>query len=69
MLVITRRINEELHIGEDVTVKVLGTNGYNVRLGIEAPLDVLVDRSEIRERRKINPDNIKEKRNVRNGTN
>jgi sRNA-binding carbon storage regulator CsrA len=36
MLILTRRRNESVHIGADVTVKVLGIHGNQIRLGITA---------------------------------
>ena len=50
MLILTRRTGETLMIGEDVTVMVLGVKGNQVRLGINAPKHVRIDREEIRER-------------------
>jgi carbon storage regulator len=47
MLILTRQVGEELVIGGEITVTVLGTNGPHVRLGIQAPKDVIVDRKEI----------------------
>ena len=47
MLILTRRINESLNIGDDVQVTVLGIKGNQVRIGIEAPRDVPVHREEI----------------------
>lgn len=46
MLVITRRHNEELIIGGDIRVRVVGVRGQRVQLGIEAPVDVSVRRPE-----------------------
>lgn len=51
MLVLSRRIGETVHIGDNVTVTILGCRGGQVRLGVVAPKDVIVDRAEIRERR------------------
>lgn len=51
MLILTRRTGETLCIGDDVEVTVLGTKGNQVRIGVSAPRDVTVDRSEIRERK------------------
>lgn len=48
MLVITRRIEETMLIGSDVSVTVLGVQGNQVRLGITAPKGVRVDREEKR---------------------
>jgi carbon storage regulator len=51
MLVLTRRIGEEIVIGEDIHVAVLAIQGEKVRLGVVAPPDVQVDRQEVRDRR------------------
>lgn len=51
MLILTRNVGELLRIGDDITVTVLGVRGQQVRLGIQAPREVTVDREEIRERR------------------
>jgi len=47
MLILTRRLGETLIIGDDVSVTVLGVKGNQVRLGVNAPVDVDVDREEI----------------------
>ena len=44
MLILTRRINESLVIGDDVTVTILGVKGNQVRIGVDAPRDVSVHR-------------------------
>jgi carbon storage regulator len=55
MLVLTRRINEEIVIGDDIVVTVVAVQGEKVRLGIVAPRSVRVDRREIHERRTHGP--------------
>jgi carbon storage regulator len=50
MLVLTRKIGEEILIGHNITVKVLTLKRGEVRFGISAPDDVRVDRSEVRDR-------------------
>lgn len=50
MLILQRRVGEKVMIGNDITVTVLGINGGQVRLGVNAPRDVRVDREEVRER-------------------
>jgi carbon storage regulator len=52
LLILTRRIGEVLMIGNDVTVTVLGVKGNQVRVGINAPKDIVVHRQEIFERLK-----------------
>lgn len=46
MLVLTRRSGESIVIGNDVRVRVLGSSGSRVRLGIEAPIDVRILREK-----------------------
>ncbi|OZD55358.1 carbon storage regulator [Rhodococcus sp. 06-1477-1B] len=47
MLVLTRRPGESIMIGDDVTVTVLGVTATGVRIGIDAPRDTRIHRSEI----------------------
>ncbi len=47
MLILTRRIGETVMIGDDVTVTVLRVKGNQVRLGVNAPKTVSVQREEI----------------------
>lgn len=50
MLILTRRVGEAVIIDNRIEIRVLGIKGSQVRLGIEAPKDVSVHRSEIHER-------------------
>ncbi len=52
MLILTRRSGETVHIGDDVVVTVLAVKGNQVRIGINAPRSVAVDREEIFERKR-----------------
>lgn len=47
MLVLSRRRDESIMIGEDVEIKIVGVSGNKVRLGITAPKSVEVHRKEI----------------------
>ncbi|MCY4143155.1 MAG: carbon storage regulator CsrA [Gammaproteobacteria bacterium] len=52
MLILTRRVNETLIIDEKIEITVLQTRGNQVRIGIQAPRDVLVHRKEVVQERK-----------------
>jgi carbon storage regulator len=47
MLVLTRKVGEQIVVGDDIRVTVLSVNGQRVRVGIEAPADVAIRRSEL----------------------
>ncbi|HEV7168339.1 MAG TPA: carbon storage regulator CsrA [Micrococcaceae bacterium] len=47
MLVLTRKLGEKLLIGEDIVITVLDTRGDSVRLGIDAPRGVSIQRIEV----------------------
>lgn len=49
MLVLSRKKNESIVIGENVEVTVLEVRGDKVRLGVKAPRDVTVHRNEVME--------------------
>ncbi len=51
MLVLSRRESERIKLGESIVVTVIRVAGDSVRLGIEAPSDVLVLREELEPRR------------------
>ena len=50
MLILTRRVGEALMIGDQTKIVVLGVKGSQIRLGINAPKDVMVHREEIYEK-------------------
>jgi carbon storage regulator len=50
MLILTRKVGQTIMIGGDVSVTVLGVNGNQVRVGVNAPKDVAVHREEVFER-------------------
>lgn len=47
MLVLTRKTGESIQIGDNVTVEILEMRGGRVRLGINAPGDVSIQRREL----------------------
>ncbi len=47
MLVLTRKVDESITIGSNVTVTVLEIRGNQVRLGIDAPRETSVHRTEV----------------------
>lgn len=55
MLCLTRRFGESIVIGDGITVTVISTRDGQVRLGIDAPADVAVDRAEVRTAKLANP--------------
>ena len=47
MLVLTRKLQQQIKIGEQITVTILKLKGNTVRVGIDAPRDVRVIRGEL----------------------
>jgi carbon storage regulator len=58
MLVLTRRPGEQIVIGGNIRITVVSVKGDRVRIGIEAPPTVLVDREEIHTRRQHSPNQV-----------
>ena len=51
MLVLTRHCGEQIVIAEEIVVTVVAIEGNKIRIGVEAPKSVRVDRQEVHERR------------------
>ncbi|ODN40980.1 carbon storage regulator CsrA [Piscirickettsia litoralis] len=51
MLVLTRKEDQAIFIGKDITVKVLSVLGNQVRIGIDAPQEVQIHRDDIKNKR------------------
>lgn len=50
MLILMRKREQTIRIGDEVTIKILGVKGRDVRVGIQAPDHVRVHRGELYER-------------------
>jgi len=57
MLILTRRVDERIFIGEDITLCVLDIEGNRVRLGLEAPKDIAILREEVQQRYDVEASN------------
>jgi carbon storage regulator len=49
MLILSRKIEESIVVGNAITIKILGIHEGQVKIGIEAPKDIKVYRSEVYE--------------------
>lgn len=49
MLIISRKKGEQLHIGRDITIKILDVRSGKVRIGIDAPAECRVSRDNPKE--------------------
>lgn len=59
MLILTRKVGENLLIGDDISITVLSVRGNQVKIGVDAPKDVSVHREEIYHRIKEAEDELK----------
>ncbi|KPB72922.1 carbon storage regulator [Pseudomonas cannabina] len=55
MLCLTRRFGESIVIGDNIKITVISGRDGQIRLGIDAPAELAVDRSEIRTAKLANP--------------
>ena len=55
MLILTRRVGEAVKLGEEITVRVLGISGGQIRLGFDAPKETIIVRTELLEGPKARP--------------
>ncbi len=62
MLILTRKINEEIIIDSEIKIKILSISENQIKIGISAPEDVRIFRSEIYER--IKNSNIEASANI-----
>ncbi|MFA7288218.1 MAG: carbon storage regulator CsrA [Melioribacteraceae bacterium] len=50
MLILSRKIDEEIKIGTDITIKILSVSDGQVKIGISAPTSVQIHRGEVYEK-------------------
>jgi len=50
MLVLTRKLNEEIKIGKDIVIKVLSISENQIKIGIDAPRNIQIYRNELYEK-------------------
>ena len=55
MLVLTRKVGERIQLGDNITVTLVKINGNVVRVGIDAPPEMVVMRQELAEGKKAPP--------------
>jgi carbon storage regulator len=56
VLFLSRKVDEAVIIGDNIRIMLVEIRGDQVRLGIAAPAEVIVDRQEVHERRMELPD-------------
>lgn len=53
MLVLSRKVGEQIVIDEDITIEIVEVRGDRVRVGVCAPKPIRVDRAEVHQRRML----------------
>ncbi len=53
MLVLGRKTGEEIHLGDDIVVKIISVSQGVVKVGIDAPKELLILRGELKEKIKM----------------
>ncbi len=53
MLILMRRPGEAIHIGQNIVVTLISLERNRARIGIEAPREIVVDREEVVEKKRI----------------
>jgi len=54
MLILDRKVKQRILIGDDIVITVIHIGKGQVKLGIDADKDTIIDREEVRERREKN---------------
>ncbi|MCA9125083.1 MAG: carbon storage regulator CsrA [Planctomycetales bacterium] len=52
MLILSRKTNEQIHVGDDISITVVSVSGSRVKLGIDAPESVKIIRSELAQKQR-----------------
>ena len=47
---LTRKKSEIIHIGEDITIKIINLRASSVLVGVDAPADIRIVRGEVRQK-------------------
>lgn len=55
MLILTRKPQEKIVIGENIVITFLGFKGFQLRIGIEAPKEISIRREEVPPLKQIHP--------------